>query len=196
MTQVSPWSSSMAYTLTWCSGSFLWWIHTRRIIEVVVSLQFMQLFVALTLSYAVCSPFSSGRKRWRTVAWGFLHNSHCVFCLQCRVIWPWQRQEKHIQLDMQNSCLSLMDFPRKFLHVKRLCCPLHNRHGLVSVGFLQDDSLSVVERVVPCCLLLSLSGLCLALSLGCFFLSLILSLLRLEHCVRKQDGWQRGLLLV
>lgn len=102
------------------------------------------------------SRLSSGRKQKRTVACGFLHNSHWVFCLQCRAMWPWLRHEKHIPLDMQSSCLSLTDLPKKFLHAMSECWPLHNMHKLVSVGVLHDASLPEVARLVPCRLFLSL----------------------------------------
>ena len=78
-----------------------------------MSLQFMQLFVALTVSFVLTSFLPLGGKRWRTVACGFLHNSYWVLHLQCLAVWRGPRQEKHNPLDMQRSCLSLSDFSRK-----------------------------------------------------------------------------------
>ena len=100
-------------------------------------LQFTQLFVAFAVSITFSSFLSSGEGRWRTVAWGFLHNSHWVLRLQCLAVWRERRQEKHNPLDIQISILSLTVFSKKFLHVARPCFPSHNVHKL---GSLHNDS--------------------------------------------------------
>ena len=177
MKQVSLWSSNTAYTLTRRSGSSLWWINTGRIMEVVVSLQLTQLFVAFTVSFALSSFFCSGKRRCKTVACGFLHNSHRVLRLHCLAVWRGPRQEKHNPLDMQRSCLSLTVFSRKFLHVTRLCLPLHNGQKLASSGSSREDSSLRLKWVVPRPLFLSfLSEFHFALSAE-WFLSLSSSFL-------------------
>ena len=55
---------------------------------------------------------------------------------------------RSIFLLMQSSSLSLNGFSKKFLHVVRLCFPLHSTHKLASGGSLRDDSLPVVFKVL------------------------------------------------